>query len=329
MRGATHTGESVCLRAKGLFMADISIDTEELAEAESKPKGGHQPTRPMVGILWTLAAVFIFAAMDTTNKHLAQNYPVPLIAFVRYIGNLVILSAIMLPRQGVLLFKTERTGLVLVRAACLAAATLFAGFALKVMPVAETTAIIYFQPLGVVLLAGPLLGEKVGRAGWIAAIAGLIGVLIIVRPGSGLAPFGVLFALLTAAVSIGYNLLSRVLAKTETTMAMLFYTALVGTVIFGATLPWNWSGPAPNLLDTVLLIGIGVMALVGHFCFTTAMREASASVIAPVTYMHIVWSGLLGWLVFDHIPDGLSILGGAIIAASGAALAIRTHFSKG
>ncbi|MEN9894668.1 MAG: hypothetical protein RIR97_520 [Pseudomonadota bacterium] len=309
-------------------MADISMDPDEPEDRSGKPVSGHQPTRPMTGILWTLLAVFIFAGMDATTKHLAQTYPVPLIAFARYLGNLILLSALVLPWQGTRLFQTKRTSLVLVRAACLAAATLFAGLAMRVMPVAETTALVYFQPLGVVLLAGPLLGEKVDRAGWIAAFAGLVGVLIIVRPGSGLAPMGVLFALLTAAVSIGYNLLSRVLAKTETTMAMLFYTAVIGTVIFAILLPLNWSGPAPTRLDTVLFFSIGAMALAGHYCFTTAMREAPASIVAPVTYMHLVWAGLFGWLVFDHIPDSLSVIGCVMIAASGAGLALKTRFSN-
>ena len=218
--------------------------------------------------------------------------------------------------------------MVLLRALCLAAASLTMGIALRHMPVGETVAIIYLAPFLVVLLSGPLLGEKVALAGWIGAAAGFVGVLLIVRPGSGLDPVGVGFALVNAGFAAGYHLLSRVLARTETTIALLFHTALIGTVIFGAMLLWTGLGPLPAGTDVLILLVLGGLATLGHFLFTAAYREAPASLLAPVNYMHLVWAALLGWLVFGHFPDGLTLVGMAIVAGAGVAVALRAHLAR-
>lgn len=281
------------------------------------------------GIALVLGAVLLFACMDVTTKHLAARYPVPLVVAVRYLGNLLLLMGVMAPRHGWALVKTERTGLVILRALFLGLASLCAGLALQRMPVAETTAIIFLSPIGVLLAAGPLLGERAGPAGWVSAAVSFAGVLMIARPGGGLDGVGVLFALATAATTIGYVLLSRSLARTESTMAMLFWVALTGAALFGAMLPWFWRGPAPGVLDSGLFLGIGALALAGHALFTAAFREAPASLLAPFNYVHLAWAGLLGWLVFGHVPDAYALAGIALIAASGAAIALKTHWDRG
>ena len=205
----------------------------------------HAPTNVLRGMALVGGAVLVFASMDATTKHLAASYNVPLIVALHYIGNLALLVILFAPRKGRALFRTRRTGLVLVRAMSLALASLFAGLALQRMPVAEITAIIFLAPFGVTILGGALLAEKIALPSWAAAGFGFLGVLLIVRPGSELDPLGVTFAMLTAA-TVSYNLLSRVLARTETTPALIFYSALAGTLVFGATLPWSLHGPKPG-----------------------------------------------------------------------------------
>jgi drug/metabolite transporter (DMT)-like permease len=285
------------------------------------------PLNVLRGAAFIAVAVLVFACMDAMTKHLATAYNVPLVVAMRYFGNLVLLVAIFGPREGRGLVTTRRTGLVLLRAASLSAASLFVGIALQRMPVAETIAIIFLAPFGVMLLAGRVLGEKVGLFGWIAATAGFVGVLLIVRPGSGLDPWGVASAFLGAVASVVYNTLSRVLAKTERTAALMFWTTLTGAIVFGVTLPWSWQGVAPSLFDMVMFAAIGVFALVGHFLFTAAYRHAPASVLAPVTYLHLAWAGLLGWLVFDHLPDPIAMVGMGLIAAAGVTAALHAHLT--
>lgn len=275
-----------------------------------------------------MAAVLVFACMDAAGKRLMSHFNVPFVAFVRYALNLALLAIVMGPRHGSALWTTQRTGLVVLRGVSLAASTFFAGLALQRMPVGETVALLYVAPFCVVLLAGPILGERVGVAGWLAAAAGFAGVLLIARPGGELAPLGVLYALAGASTSVVYVLLSRLLAATESTMAMLFHAALAGVVLFGAMLPWHWTGPPLMSFDLPLLAFMGGASLLGHALFTAAYGQAPASLLAPFNYFHIAWAVLLGWLVFRHVPGSLALSGMALIAISGAAIAIHSHFAR-
>jgi drug/metabolite transporter (DMT)-like permease len=279
------------------------------------------------GVLLVLAAVFLFAGMDTMIKYLATRYNVPLVGAIRYGLNLALLLAIFTPRHGASVWRARRKGLVILRGLVLVIATLFAGLALQRLPVGETIAIIYLAPFGVMLLAGPMLGERVGMAGWLAALAGFTGVLLIARPGGGLAPLGVLFALLCASATVAYHLLSRLLAQGETTHSLLVWAALTGALIFGATLPWSFQGPAPGLTDVLLFITIGIVSTAAHFLFTAAYREAPAALLAPVNYAHLLWAGLLGWIVFGHVPDAFALLGMFLVAVAGGGIALWSHMA--
>lgn len=288
------------------------------------PTHAHHATR---GAFYFLCGVFLFACMDTVTQYLAVRYPAPLIVGVRYVVHCLLMVLVLAPTQGARLVRTRRTGLVLVRAACLAAGSLLFALALKRVPVAEATAVLFVAPLLVVMMAGPLLRERVGAAGWASVVAGFVGILLIARPGGSLDAAGVALAFAAAATTAAYQLLSRLLAGTETTLALLFYTALVGAVAFGASLPWFWSEAQPPARDLALLASLGVLGGVGHFLFTAAHRHTAASALAPLQYSQLVWVGLLGWLVFGHVPEGLGILGMAIVAVAGAAVAVRSRLA--
>lgn len=280
----------------------------------------HQPLR---GLLCVLGATLLFAYNDTTNKLLITEYNVPMVTAIRYITHCLLMLAIVAPLHGREMVRTQRTGLVVVRGASLAFGSFLMSLALQRMPVAEATAIIYLCPVLVVLLSGPLLKETVSPLAWIAALMGFTGVLLIARPGGGLDPLGVAFALGNVALALCYNLLSRVLARTERTMAMLFFSALAGAIGFGIFLPWTLYGATPTPVQLVLFAGLGVSAWLGHYLFTLSYRYAPAALVAPMTYMHLVWAGILGWLVFNHAPDHIAIGGMALVACAGLVSAIR------
>lgn len=145
------------------------------------------PHHPVRGAALCLASLLLFACMDTTTKYLSAHLQIPLIMAVRYSGNLLLMVLILGPREGRRIAETQRTGLVIVRSVSLASASLCFGMALTFMPVAETTAINFLAPILVVSVAGHLLGERVGCIGWMAALLGFAGVLLIARPGGGLA----------------------------------------------------------------------------------------------------------------------------------------------
>lgn len=281
--------------------------------------------RPVRGLVLIAGATMLFAYTDTVNKLLITDYNVPFVMAVRYIVHCMLMLVIVAPFRGRAMVRTTRTGLVLVRGVCLAVASVLMGFALERMPVAETTAIIYILPVLVILLSGPLLKETVGPTAWVAVALGFAGVMLIVRPGAGLDPWGVLFALSNVVVALAYNMLSRVLARTETTMTMLFYTALIGAIGFGLLLPWTAHGIAPTPLEVLLFFSLGVSAWLGHYLFTQSYRYAPANILAPMNYLHLLWAVLLGWLVFNHTPGPITLLGMGLVAVAGLVGATRAR----
>ena len=280
------------------------------------------------GFLLLALGLFLFCCLDCTTKYLVTHYNVPTVAAVRYMVHCLLMLVILAPRHSNQLITTQRTSLVIVRAIALVFTTLFVGLALQRMPLAETTCLVFIAPFFVVLLANPVLGEKVGTFGWFAVIIGFLGMLLIVRPGSGLNSWGILFALLGAVANATYQLMSRVLVSTEKAIALLFYTALIGSLCFGLLLPWYWEVKTPTQMELILFVMLGIFGGSGHYFFTLAYRYASASTLAPVTYLQLLWAALLGWLIFDTTPHGLSIIGMVIIAGSGMMIALRARFVK-
>jgi drug/metabolite transporter (DMT)-like permease len=284
-------------------------------------EGGHV----LRGVLLVVVATFLFSASDVAFKHLVASYPAPLLLALRYLTHLTLMIAFIGPVQGRTMFATHRTGLVLIRTLCIVTASILMGWSLELQPVAESLAIYFLAPLLVVLLAKPLLGERIGPAGWVAAALGFSGVLLVIRPGGALDPLGTVFMLANAAFMAVYILLTRVLAGTERTVTLLLYVALTGAILFGLSLPFYWEGFDPSLLDVVLLLSIGASAMSGHCLFTAAYRFADASLLSPIIYLQLLWAGVLSWLAFGHVPDGLSLLGMAIIVASGAVVTLRSR----
>ncbi len=279
------------------------------------------------GVLLVVFAGLFFTCNDTATKHLAQTVSVPFIIFVRYAVNLVLTVAIFTPLEGKAFMRTERTGLVLVRGACLAGASLCLGLALQRMQVAEVTAMVFLAPMLVVVIAGPMLGERVAKLDWLAAFLGFVGVLLIARPGGDVDALGVAYMGIVVALSVVYLMLSRTLAKTESNSAMTFYGALAGTLAFGVLLPWTYNGLPEVVGDLALLLSLGVLAGVGHYLFTAAYRYANASVLAPLQYLQMLWAGLLGLIVFGNLPSRLSLIGMAVIAVSGIIIALKTRLA--
>ena len=277
---------------------------------------GHT-ARPLKGVALVALATLVFALADMITKQQAMRHPVSVVIAVRYLVNLTFLIVIFGPRLGRGLWAVNRPGLVFIRSLCLTLASLTMGLALREMPLGETVAIIYLYPIAVMLLAVPLLGEKVRLLGWIGAVCGFLGVLLIVRPGSGLAPLGVIFALTNAVCATGYNLLTRFLSHSENTVAMLFQTALLGCIFFCIMALGALEGLSIGWADLAMMGLLGGLATLGHFLFTAAYREATASHLAPITYLHLFWATGLGLVVFGHLPDLFALCGMALIFVGG------------
>jgi drug/metabolite transporter (DMT)-like permease len=276
---------------------------------------------PLRAVLPVLGALLFFATLDATAKYLSQRYPVPLLVWARYLVHCLLMAILLAPRHGARLIATRRPLQQVVRALLLVACTGLGIAALARMPLAETTATFFVSPLLVALLAGPWLGERVGRTRWLAIATGFIGVLLIARPGGAMSADGLTLALASATCYASYQIMTRQLAATENTLSLLFYTALVGSIATSIAMPWYWQVPWPAGRDLFLTCILGVLGGCGHFLLIGAFRHAAASTLSPFLYAQLLWATLLGWLIFGQRPGGLTVGSMLLIAAAGLTLA--------
>ena len=274
---------------------------------------------PSTAVLLIVLASACFTVIDVSVKHLSERYPVPLLVWARWSVQALLMLALLAPKLRWKLVRTERLVLQLTRGIVLIASSVCFFFGLKYLPLAEATALNYTSPILVTLMAGWFLGERLTRPRWVFVVAGLVGILLIVRPGSNVLTPAALFALGAALLYATFQILTRELAG-EDLMVLLMYPALVGAVVLSVPIPFLNDSAWYPIRDVVLFIAMGIMGFLGHLLFIRAFQLASASALAPFTYMQLVWSTLAGWLVFGSLPDGWAFCGIVVIASSGVVL---------
>jgi drug/metabolite transporter (DMT)-like permease len=280
------------------------------------------------GVFFFLFAITIFAISDATAKYLTSYFSVALLTWVRYITQLAAMLMTAAPRTGMGIVRTSRPWLMSFRALMQFASTLFFLLAVRSLPLAEATALIFTAPLLVALLAGPMLGEKIRLRNWLATVAGFGGVLLIARPGGYMDVTGVVCALISALSYSLYQILTRKLAASEPPVRQLFYIALVGSLAMTPFLPFFWFDAPPPPGQALLLLSLGMFGGMGHFLLIRAFQDSPASRLAPLLYFQLVLATLLGWVVFGHLPDRVSVLGMFIIGAAGLVLIFGDRWRK-
>ncbi len=269
-----------------------------------------------------LLAGLCFSTLDATAKFLVQEHTLFLVVWARYAGQMVVATPIAWHRGGPGFWRTRHLRMQLVRSLFLVIATLSFFGALRFLPLAEGTAVSFLAPMFALLLAIPVLGERPTRARWLSALGGFAGIVLLVRPGSAVFHPATALLVLAAVSNALYQLLTRKLPH-DTPHTTLFYSALVGTVLLSAALPFSETPASIGLRDGVLLLSLGVFAGLGHWALITAFLRAPATLVAPFTYVHMIWATLYGLAVFGQLPDALSAIGMAVIVASGIGLVVH------
>lgn len=269
--------------------------------------------------LYILAGLFL-SSLDATAKVLVQDYPVWWIVWARFTGHIVVVVPLAWLKVGPGFWRTRQPVLQLGRATLLLSASIAFFSALLYLPLAEASAISFLAPMIIVLLSGPLLGEVVPRARWVAVGTGFAGILLVTRPGSAAFHPAALLMLGMAFCNALYMLLTRKLTA-DSAYTTLFYSASVGAVAFTCVLPFLPLHPLPGWRDALLFLLLGVLAGLGHWCVITAFLQSQASRLTPFTYLQMVWPLGFGWLLFGQFPDHISIIGILVILASGVWLA--------
>ncbi|MBP6565422.1 MAG: DMT family transporter [Burkholderiales bacterium] len=274
-------------------------------------------------MLLICAATLCFASLDTAIKYLSSRYPVPLLVWARWAIQALAILAWLAPRRGMSFVRTARPGRNLVRGAVLIGSSICFVYALRDLPIADVTALNYSTPMMVVVLAVFVLGERLTPARIAFVLAGVIGMLLIVRPGTDVFRGASLLALASAAFYATYQIMTRRMAD-EDSGVLLFYPAFVGAVAMSFALPFSFEAlvAMPWTHVAMLVVG-GMVGTLGHLLFILAFQRGAASALTPFTYAHLVWATLIGWIAFGTFPDGYALAGMSIIA--GAGLLITLH----
>jgi drug/metabolite transporter (DMT)-like permease len=294
----------------------------------SSPKQNNPPTtqaflsdtnnssdRPLAGITMMLVGIAGFAVMDATIKWLTADYPVPQVIALRSWFGLPFLIMLAMREGGLPALKTHRPLVHLGRYGLVMLLSLSFFWALSAMKLVDAVAIAFAAPIIITALSVPLLREAVGPRRWIAIAVGFCGVLIMLRPGMGVFQWAALAALGSAVVYALLMVTTRVLKSTESTAALMLYPQL-GMSLSGIVMV-NFFWVTPTMLDLALFALAGFFGSIGVMCLTHAFRLAPVAAIAPFEYTALVWATLLGFLVWGELPDGITLVGGSIVIASG------------
>ena len=277
------------------------------------------------GVLWMLATTVFFVSLDTTAKYLTRSYPVVEIVWARSLFHTLFALAWAGMRLPVAL-RRPRHGMQLLRGIFLVATTALYFLALRTLPIADGTSIMFLSPIVVTVLSVPLLGEQVGVRRWIGVAVGFAGAIIIVRPGAGVVQAAALLAVVAAAINALYQITTRLLNRTDQPLTTNVYSAAVGTAVAAVGLPFAWV--APDLQGWLLLALAGLCGVIGHYCMIKAFEAAPAAAVAPFGYVGLIWSTFYGYVLFGDLPDHWTVIGALIIVGSGLYIFYREQIRK-
>ena len=266
-------------------------------------------------ILLLVVAMASLTAMDTIAKVLTAAIPVMQVAWARFFFLFVALAPIFLSRPIRSLMRTANLRLQLARGFLQLPANICFLTALYYLPLADAIAVAFSAPLFIVAFSAIFLGERVDWRNWAAVGVGMVGVLVIIRPGFGEAHWALVLPLVTAVVFAMFQIMTRILGRTDSSLTTIFYSNLVGLIGTGAVLPFVWQTPTADVW--LMMAALGLLAAIGHYLMIEAFSTAPASVLAPFTYVELVWAAVIGYLLFGDVPGPFVIAGSAIVVAAG------------
>jgi drug/metabolite transporter (DMT)-like permease len=246
---------------------------------------------------------------------MSSELPLVMLLWGRYLFHFLFVTLFFLrgPFRGII--STKRIHLQLLRSILLVGAGLTFWGALMFLPLADCTVIFFVAPLFVTALSVPLLGEGVGIHRWGAVIFGFVGVIIVIRPGTGLAHWASILPLITALFYAFVQISTRVLSRTDGALTTLFYTSLGGLTFTSIALLFFWV--SPSIKQWLALVWLGFIGATGHYFMIKAYEKAPVSLLAPFEYTALIWTSLLGFFLFGDMPDAWTITGALIIITSG------------
>jgi drug/metabolite transporter (DMT)-like permease len=266
-------------------------------------------------IVLTLLGCCALASMDAVGKYLMQTLHPAEVIWGRYFFHTLLIGLFFGRQHYVSFYKPQKPGLQLLRGLCLLGVTLGMYFAIREVPLADATAVMFFAPVLVTLFAAWLLKEKIRSVHWLAISIGFAGVLLVIQPGFSNFNKMMLLPLISAVTLALYFVLTRKLQGTDSAIAMTWHATLIGTVSMSLVLPLFWQ--APTTKEWLLLLATGSLGAIGHLVLIRAFLLAPAISLSPFLNAQILAAALFGYLLF---ADGLSngfVLGATLIVLAG------------
>lgn len=258
--------------------------------------------------------IALITANDAASKFLVQTHPVGQVIGLRQAATLLVLIPYVMFFSRWSALRVVNWNGQIVRGVLFLIGSIFIVWSLGELPLATAVTMLFASPIFMVVLSAPLLGERIGRHRWIAVLGGFAGVLIIMRPGGEAFQWALLLPVLGALVNALRDVLTRRLSRTETSIAILFWSNIILMAGGLATAPFGW---APVSASAALwFLAAGIFNGTAHFCIIEALRTGEASVVAPIRYTALLWAAAIGFFVWGEIPDFWLWTGAAVIVGS-------------
>ena len=269
------------------------------------------------GIWLMIATVFAFACQDGFSRHLAGTYNTLMVVMLRYwvFAAFVVVLALRRPEGMRAAIRSDRLAIHALRAVLLVAEISIIVWGYTLIGLIESHAVFAICPLLVVALSGPVLGEAINLRRWLAVGAGMVGVIVILRPGAGVFSWPALLPLGSALLFAVYSVLTRLTARDEPTFPAFFWPAVIGAVLMTFLGLPQWEAIAP--LDAVYVLFYAATAVVSNWLMLKTYEAAEASAVQPFAYLQIVFVSVIGITVYgEHLAPAVAA-GTAIVVAAG------------
>jgi S-adenosylmethionine uptake transporter len=278
------------------------------------------------GALLALLAFAIWATHDVVVKFLGGLYsPVQIIFFSVLLGFPLVTLMLMNDRADGNL-RPRHPWWTLVRTVSAVITGLTAFYAFSVLPLAQTYALLFATPLLITVLAIPILGEKVGVRRGLAVLVGLVGVLIVLRPGQADLQLGHIAGVTAAVFASLASVIVRKIGQEERSVVLVLYPMVANFLVLGLALPFVYQ---PMPIEHLGMLGIiAAFGFVATLLVIAAYRTAEAVIVAPMQYSQIIWAAIYGAIFFDEQPDFYTLVGTAVIVASGIYIVLREGGGK-
>ena len=280
----------------------------------------------MKAIIFNLLAWVMLPIMDGFAKYLSSDLPVLQITWARYFFTVVLTLPVMFFFFRKNLVWTDKPKLQLVRGLILLTANVCFFYSISIISLAKALTLAFIAPLIVTAFSPIFLGEKVGFRRWSAVIIGLIGSMVVIRPGFVEINLASLAALGTGVMYGFYLIITRKLSSSDNPLLTLLLTGVVGAIIISFVMPFVWIKPTFNQWS--MMAAIGIFACIGHLFIILSLKYADASKLAPLSYFEIVTNIIIGYYIFSDFPDKWTFLGLFIIIFSGIYISRRENIVK-